>query len=279
MDRIFRRRAWNLVMSTLCVAAAVVAIIPLALILFYVAADGLQAINWEFFTNLPKPVGVAGGGMANAIVGTLTLVALATGFGLPVGLMAGIYLAEFGRGRLAQAIRFLTDVLNGVPSIITGIFVYSLIVLAMGRYSALAGGAALGIIMIPIITRSTEEMLRMVPNSLREASLALGATEQQTVLNIVLRSASGGIVTGVMLAVARAAGETAPVLFTALNNRYWNHGLDQPIASLAVFIYTYGISPFEDWHSQAWGAALVLVVMVLALNITARLVVRARQRR
>lgn len=279
MDRIFRRRAWNFLMSALCVAAAVVAIVPLALILFYVAADGVQAINWEFFTNLPKPVGVAGGGMANAIVGTLTLVALATGFGLPVGLMAGIYLAEFGRGRLAQIIRFLTDVLNGVPSIITGIFIYSLIVLAMGRYSALAGGAALGIIMIPIITRSTEEMLRMVPNSLREASLALGATEQQTVINIVLRSAGGGIVTGVMLAVARAAGETAPVLFTALNNRYWNHGLDQPIASLAVFIYTYGISPFEDWHSQAWGAALVLVIVVLALNIIARLVVRARQRR
>lgn len=279
MDRMFWRRAWNLIMSFMCVAATVVVIIPLGLILFYVAADGLKAVNWSFFTNLPKPVGETGGGMANAIAGTLTMVALATGFSLPVGLMAGIYLSEFGRGRLRQAIRFLTDVLNGVPSIIIGIFVYVLIVVAMGRYSALAGSVALGIIMIPIITRSTEEMLRMVPNSLREASLALGATEQQTVIKIVLRSASGGIVTGVMLAVARAAGETAPVLFTALNNRYWNQGLDQPIASLAVFIYTYGISPFEDWHSQAWGAALVLVVMVLILNITARLAVRLRQMR
>jgi len=268
-------------MTFFCILAALAAIIPLVLILFYVAADGLKAINPDFFTGLPKPVGESGGGVANAILGTLTLVALASGISLPVGIMAGVYLAEFGRGRdrLTEAVRFLTDVLNGVPSIVIGIFVYSLIVVAMGRYSAIAGGVALSIIMIPIITRSTEEMLRMVPDSLREASLSLGATEQQTVIRIVLRSASGGIVTGVMLAVARAAGETAPVLFTALNNRYWNEGLDQPIASLAVFVYNYGISPFEDWRSQAWGAALVLMVMVLLLNIVARLVVWMRQGR
>ncbi|MDN5348406.1 MAG: phosphate transport system permease protein [Clostridia bacterium] len=275
-DRWTRRRLKNFVMLGLTVVATAIALVPLFSILIYVAVRGLQALNWDFFTQLPKPVGEPGGGMANAIVGTLTLVVLGSLVSLPVGMLTGIYLAEFGRGKLAWLVRFICDVLTGIPSIIIGIFVYTLVVVPMHRFSALAGGLALGILMVPVIARVTEDMLRMVPKSLREASLSLGATQARTTVSIVLRSASGGIITGIMLTLSRAAGETAPLLFTALNNRYWHSGLDQPIASLPVYIYTYAISPYPDWQGQAWGAALVLVIIILVTSIIARLASRKK---
>ena len=265
-----RRRIVDRIMGVLSVLATVVALIPLASILIYVSAKGLSAINWDFFTKLPKPVGEPGGGMANAIVGTMILVGLASAMGIPLGILAGIYLAEFGRGRLAWTVRFICDVMTGIPSIIVGIAVYGTIVVAMKRYSAIAGGVALAIIMLPLVTRTTEEMLKLVPNSLREASLALGAPQWRTVVSVVLRSAAGGIITGVMLAVARIAGETAPLLFTALSSRYWHTGLDQRIASLPVYIYTYATTPYEDLHRLAWGAALVLLALVLVTSMAAR---------
>ncbi|MGI9952971.1 phosphate ABC transporter permease PstA [Moorellaceae bacterium AZ2] len=261
-------------MLTLTLGATVVALIPLGSILFYVAAKGLPAVNLDFFTQLPTAVGEPGGGLANAIVGTIILVLLAGAMAIPLGILTGIYLAEFGKGRLAWAVRFMCDVLTGVPSIIVGIVVYGTVVLAMKRFSALAGGIALAIIMLPLVARTTEEMLRLVPQNLREASLALGATQGRTVKSVVLRSAMGGIITGVMLATARIAGETAPLLFTALNSRYWPTGLGERIASLPVYIFTYSTTPYEDLHRLAWGAALVLVAMVLATSIAARLAAR-----
>ncbi|MHB1126378.1 MAG: phosphate ABC transporter permease PstA [Bacillota bacterium] len=278
-DRYNRRRVNNVFMLALSIIATIAALIPLFSIILYVGTKGLASLNLEFLTQLPKPVGEPGGGMANAIVGTVTLVTLATLIGVPMGVMAGIYLAEFGRGRFAWFVRFTCDVLTGVPSIVIGIFVYALIVLNMGGFSAIAGGISLAIIMIPLVTRTTEEMIRLVPMSLREASLALGASQARTTFSIVLRSASGGIVTGIMLAIARAAGETAPLLFTALNNRFWQRGLDQPIASLPVQIFTYAISPFEEWHNQAWAGALVLMMMILFSSIVARYFVRNRHAR
>lgn len=275
--RFRRRKLLNYAMLGLAVACTVIVLIPLVSVLAYVIARGAGAFNLDFFTQLPKPVGEPGGGMANAIVGTIILVGLACLIGLPVGILAGTYLAEFGRGPLAAAVRFLSDVLTGVPSIVTGIFINVMVVLRMGHFSAYAGGLALAVIMIPLVTRTTEEMLRLVPNSLREASLALGATQARTVTSIVYRSASAGLITGIMLAVARVAGETAPLLFTALNNRFWHTGLDQPIASLPVYIYRYAISPYQDWQQQAWGAALLLVLMVLATNVAARLVAAWRR--
>jgi phosphate transport system permease protein len=263
-------------MYALCVLGAVAALLPLVLITWHTISLGAQAINWDFFTKLPKPVGETGGGLANAIVGSLILIGLGCTFGLPVGIGAGIYLAEFGNNRLATAVRFLAEVLNGIPSIVTGVVAYSLIVIPMKHFSAYAGGAALGLLMIPTVTRTTEEMLKTVPRSYREAALALGISHWRTTLQIVLRSALGGVITGVMLAVARIAGETAPLLFTSLNNRFWHKGLDQPMASLTVFIYNYGVSPFDDWISQAWAGSLVLMALILVLSVTVRIASSAK---
>lgn len=267
-----RRRITDRIMSALALVAVVLALVPLASVLVYVVAQGSSALNWAFFTSLPKPVGETGGGMANAIAGTLTLIGLASCLALPVGILGGIYLAELGNGRLGGWIRFTADVLNGVPSIVVGVFVYTLLVVPMKRFSALAGGVALGIIMTPLVMRTTEELVRLVPNTLREASLALGIPWRITTLRVVLRTATVGVLTGVMLAIARIGGETAPLLFTAFNNQYWQSRLDQPIASLTVQLYNYAIAPYDDWHQQAWAAALVLMTITLLLNITARLI-------
>ncbi|MBI4429134.1 MAG: phosphate ABC transporter permease PstA [Ignavibacteriales bacterium] len=274
--RFYWRKAVSVTMYVLSGLSALVAIIPLVLIFYYTLSLGLSAINVDFFTQLPKPVGESGGGLANAIVGTLVLVGLGSCISLPVGIMAGIYLSEFGNNAFGMAVRFLTDVLNGVPSIVTGVVAYTMIVIPMGHFSAYAGGVALAILMIPTITRTTEEMLKIVPQSYREAALALGISHWKTSLRIVVRTALGGVITGIMLAVARAAGETAPLLFTALNNRFWHTSLDQPIASLTVFIYNYGVSPFDDWIAQAWAGALVLMLMILVLSVAVRVATRSR---
>jgi phosphate transport system permease protein len=267
-----RRRIMDRIMTGLAAAAVAVALVPLVSVLVYVVAQGSSALNWAFFTSLPKPVGETGGGMANAIAGTLTLIGLASCLALPVGILGGIYLAELGNGRLGAWIRFTADVLNGVPSIVVGVFVYTLLVVPMKRFSALAGGVALGIIMTPLVMRTTEELVRLVPNTLREAALALGIPWRITTLRVVLRTATVGVLTGVMLAVARVGGETAPLLFTAFNNQYWQSRLDQPISSLTVQLYNYAIAPYDDWHRQAWAAALVLMTITLLLNVTARLI-------
>jgi phosphate transport system permease protein len=274
-----RRRVVDVVARGLCVLMFVMAVVPLLSLLAYVVKQGAGGLSWSFFTELPKPVGETGGGMANAIAGSAILVGLACAMGMPVGILAGIYLAEFGKNRFADAVRFCADVLSGVPSIAVGVFVYSLIVLSMKRFSAIAGGVALGILMLPTVTRTTEELVRLVPDTLREAALALGVPKWRAVLRVVLRTALPGIATGLMLAVARAAGETAPLLFTAFNNRFWSASLDKPMASLPVQIFTYAVSPYDDWHRQAWAAALVLVGAVLILNVAARLVVYGRTAR
>lgn len=262
----------------MCFVAAVLALVPLFSVLYYVAARGLGGIDVSFFTELPKPVGEEGGGMANAVVGSLQLVGLACLFGIPPGVLAGIYLAEFGQGRFGRLVRFCADVMAGVPSITIGIFVYALVVLRTKQFSALAGGIALAVIMLPTVTRTTEELLKLVPEALREAALGLGVPKWRATLRILLRTAAPGVATGIMLAVARVAGETAPLLFTAFNNRFWARGLDEPTSSLPVQIYTYAVSPYEEWHRQAWAAALVLVALVLFLNILARVLVRHRVR-
>jgi len=266
-----RRNARSRFAYLLCVFSAVLALIPLVMIISYVIFQGASALNLDFLTQLPKPVGETGGGMGNAIVGSLILVGIASVIGLPVGILAGAYLAEFRSPRLSWLVRLLADILSGVPSIIVGVFVYALLVLTMKRFSALAGGVALGIMMLPTVARTTEEMLRMVPDSLREASLALGIPRWRTIISIVIKTAGGGILTGIMLAIARISGETAPLLFTALNSRTWPVGLDQPVASLPVQIYTYAISPYADWHQQAWAGSLVLVLMVLVLSVGSKL--------
>lgn len=274
--RYWRRRITNLVMLGFCLLCLAVAVIPLVSVLGYVIFKGAPALNLDFFTQLPKPVGEMGGGMANAIVGTLTILGLACLIAIPVGILAGVYLAEFGRGRLSSVVRFLTDVLTGIPSIIIGIFVYGLIVLPMQRFSAIAGAVALAVIMIPTVTRTTEEMLRLVPRSLREASWALGIPRWRTIVSVIIPAASGGIVTGILLAAARAAGETAPLLFTALGNRFWQAGLDQPIAALPLQIFAYAISPYDDWHAQAWAGALVLTLLILIISIAVRVYASGR---
>ena len=271
-----RRKITDIFVRSACVAAAVIALIPLVSVLYYVTARGLGGINLDFFTELPKPVGESGGGMANAIVGTLKLMFLACAIGIPPGVLAGVYLAEFGHSRFGKLVRFSADVMSGVPSITVGIFVYSLVVLQTKQFSALAGGIALAVLMLPTVTRTTEELLRLVPESLREAALGLGLPKWRATLRVMLRTAAPGIATGVMLAVARVAGETAPLLFTAFNNRFWSSGLNEPTASLPVNIYTYAVSPYEEWHRQAWAAALVLLLLVLLLNVSARLLVRTR---
>lgn len=273
-----KRRAANLGLRAAAVGATLAAVLPLLLILYYVAAQGLRALNLAFFTQLPRPVGEPGGGMANAIVGTLILVGLASLVGLPIGVLGGVYLAEFGNNRFGAGVRFAADVLSGVPSIVMGIFIYAIIVMPMHHFSALAGGAALGVMMIPTVLRTTEELVRMVPMSQREGSLALGAPYWRTVFRVVLPAARGGVITGLLLAVARVAGETAPLLFTAFGNQFWSVRLDQPIASMPVQIYTYAISPYDDWHAKAWGGALVLVMLVLVLSVAARRATRGKFR-
>lgn len=273
-----RRRLANTLMWVLATLSALAALVPLGFVLYYIAAQGLPALNLDFFTHVPRPVGEPGGGMANAIVGTIILIALASLVGLPIGLLGGIYLAEFGANRFAGIIRFAADVLSGVPSIVIGIFVYALVVVPMHRFSALAGGAALGIMMIPTVMRTSEELIRLVPASLREAALSLGATHPRTVFKVVLLAARAGVVTGVLLAIARIAGETAPLLFTAFGSNLWSARLDQPIASLPVQIFTYAIAPYDNWHAQAWAGALVLVVMILILSAAARYATRGRLR-
>jgi phosphate transport system permease protein len=264
------RKSLNFVMLTLTGVAAFAVVSVLFLILGYLIWNGGTSLSWHFFTQLPKPVGESGGGMANAIVGSLKLLFLAAVMGLPVGLLAGVYLAEFGGKTFTFVVRYTTDLLNGVPSIVIGIFAYSLVVLPVKHFSALAGGVALGIMVIPITVRSTEEFLRAVPGNMREAAMALGASKWKTIATVVLPAASGGILTGMLLALARVAGETAPLLFTAFGNRFWSQGWGQPIASLPVMIYTYAVGPYDDWHRQAWAAGLVLLGLVLVTNIVVR---------
>ena len=261
-------------MSTLCVISLILVIIPLVLILYYTVSKGIKFINWDFFVNMPKPVGEPGGGMANAIVGTGIMVAIGSLLGIPTGVMAGIYLADKEKSIFASTTRFMTEVLNGIPSIVVGVVAYILIVIPMKRFSAIAGGVALGILMIPLITRTTEEMIRLVPHSFREAGLGLGIPRWKTTIFIVLPAAFKGIFTGILLSIARAAGETAPLLFTALGNRFWSTQLDQPMASMTVFIFDYAKAPFDDWNQQAWAASFVLIVLVLLLNIVFRVVTR-----
>jgi phosphate transport system permease protein len=271
VDTYRRRKLIDRMARGACVGAALLALVPLVSVLVYVLARGSAGFSWHLFTELPKPVGEAGGGFGNAVIGSLVLVGLACAIGIPSGVMAGIYLSEFGRGRLANAVRFSADVMAGVPSIAVGIFVYALVVLTMRQFSAVAGGIALGILMLPTVTRTTEELLKLVPDTMREAGLALGIPKWRVIVSVVLRIGLPGIVTGIMLAVARAAGETAPLLFTAFSNRFWSAELDKPIASLPVQIFTYAVSPYDDWHKQAWAAALVLMGTVLVLNVSARL--------
>lgn len=274
--RFFRRKAVNGAMLALCAISAVIAIAILLLIFFYTINRGASYLSLDFFLQMPKPVGETGGGMANAIMGTVILISIGSVIGLPIGVMAGIYLAEYGNNKFAVLVRFMTDVLSGVPSIVAGVVAYSLVVIPMKHFSALAGGVALAILMIPTVTRTTEEMVKLVPHSYREAGLALGIPQWKTTMQIVLRTAFRGIVTGILLAVARVAGETAPLLFTALGNRFWSTSLDQPIASLSVFVYDYAKAPFEDWNNQAWTAALVLIILISILSLSVRIVTRNR---
>jgi phosphate transport system permease protein len=273
-----RRHAVDVIVRGACFFATLLALVPLVSVLYYVAVRGVGGLSLDFFTQLPKPVGETGGGMANAIVGTLELVGLACLFGIPPGVLAGVYLAEFGDTRFGKLVRFSADVMSGIPSITVGLFVYALVVMSTKHFSAYAGGFALAVLMLPTVTRSTEELLKLVPESLREAGLGLGVPQWRVTLRVMLRTAAPGIATGIMLAVARVAGETAPLLFTAFSNRFWSDSLNEPTASVPVQIYTYAVSPYEDWHQQAWAGALVLVTLVLLLNISARLLVRSRVR-
>ena len=276
MSRIHRRHVVSGVMISLTYLAAVLATLPLLLILFHLLKKGASSISLDFFTRMPQPVGEAGGGMANAIVGTLILIGIACAVGLPLGIGGGLFLLENKGTRFANAVRFLSDVLNGLPSIVLGIFAWEFLVRPIGHFSALAGGIALGAMMVPLVTRTTEEMLSIVPTSLREAALALGYPRWRTSLSIVLRTALAGIVTGALVAVARIAGETAPLLFTAFGNQFWSTRIGEPIAALPLQIFSYAISPYAEWHSLAWAGALVLIGMVLIISIIARAVTRAR---
>jgi len=270
-----RRKLVSSLMTTITAACAVFAIAVLLIILSYIAVRGLSSISLQFLIDTPKPVG-EGGGIGNAILGSVMMTLLACVIGLPIGIGAGVYLAEFGENLFGKTVRFLADTLIGVPSIIIGIFIYTLIVLPMGRQSGLAGGLALAIIMIPIVARTTEEMIRLVPNSMREGALALGAPQWRVTWNIVLPAASTGIATGAMLAIARISGETAPLLFTALNSRFYNYFYDQPMASLTVQIFNYATGPFDVEHKMAWAATLILITLILAINILVRFLTRKR---
>lgn len=265
------RRFKNASMNAVSFTCAVLVISPLALILFYLLQRGISALNWDFFTKLPAPVGQTGGGMGNAITGTLELMLLASVLGVPIGVLGGIYLAEFGRDRVNDWIRFWADVLNGVPSIVWGMVAYALAVVPFKTFSAYSGGLALGFIMIPLVLRTTEEVLVLVPRSYREAALALGLPQWKMIVRIILPTALKGLVTGVLLAMGRIAGETAPLLFTAFGNRFWSQHLSEPIAALPLQIFAYAISPYDDWHRQAWAGALVLIFLVFVLSAGVRL--------
>jgi phosphate transport system permease protein len=257
------RRGVNSLMTFAAAAAVVLVLLPLGAVFGYLVYKGIGSINWAFVTQTPKPVGEAGGGMANAIAGSAWILLIASAMGVPIGIGGGIYLAEYGRNRFGNLVRFTADVLNGVPSIVVGIVAYGIVVLSQGHFSALAGGVALAIMMIPTITRTTEEMLLLVPNAVREAAYGLGVSRWRTTLSITLRTATSGVITGVMLAFARVAGETAPLLFTAFGNQYWNWKINQPTAALSLQIFTYAISPFDEWHRQAWAGALILIVLIV----------------
>lgn len=273
-----RRKLLSSLFVAFCGFAVIVALIPLAFILFFVVSQGILALNLDFFTHLPRPVGELGGGMANSIVGSLILIGLAALFAVPVGVVSGVYMSEYAGSRYASLVRFAADTLNGVPSIVIGVFAYGVAVLPFKQFSAMAGGFALGVMMIPIIARTTEELLLLVPGSMREGALALGATRARAVFTVVVPAALPGIVTGIMLALARIAGETAPLLFTSFNNRYFTTSLIQPISSLTVQVYTYALSPYNDWHRQAWAGALVLVTIVLFCSLLARFATRRLER-
>src|SRR5882757_6461387 len=266
------RRITDHFMTGVAVLTVILVLVPLFAVFAYLVYRGVGSINWAFLTQTPKPVGEAGGGMANAIVGSAFILALASILGVPIGVGAGIYLAEFGRNRFGDVIRFTADVLNGVPSIVIGIVAYSLVVLSQRHFSALAGGVALAIMMIPTITRTTEEMLLLVPQALREAAYGLGVPRWRTTISITLRTATSGVITGIMLAFARVAGETAPLLFTAFGNQFWNWKMNEPTAALSLQIFTYAISPFDEWHRQAWAGALILIILIVASVGAVRLV-------
>src|SRR5271155_228931 len=266
-----RRRITDHVMTGVAVLTVILVLVPLFAIFAYLVYRGIGSINWAFLTQTPKPVGEAGGGMANAIVGSGFILALASILGVPLGVGAGIYLAEYGRNRFGDVIRFTADVLNGVPSIVIGIVAYSIVVLTQKHFSALAGGVALGIMMIPTVARATEEMLLMVPNVIREAAYGLGIPRWRTTLSITLRTATSGVITGIMLAFARVAGETAPLLFTAFGNQFWNLKLNQPTAALSLQVYTYAISPYDDWHKQAWAGSLILILLIVGAVAAVRI--------
>jgi phosphate transport system permease protein len=269
-----RRRVTDHLMTGVAVVTVLLVLVPLIAIFGYLLYRGVGSINWAFLTQTPKPVGEPGGGMANAIVGSAFILGIASLIGVPFGVGAGIYLAEFGRNRLGQVIRFTADVLNGVPSIVIGIVAYSIVVLYQKHFSALAGGVALAIMMVPTITRTTEEMLLLVPQALREAAYGLGIPRWRTTLSITLRTATSGVITGIMLAFARVAGETAPLLFTAFGNQFWNLHTDQPTAALPLQIFNYAISPYDEWHRQAWAGALVLILLIVGAVAAVRYAVR-----
>ena len=273
----WRKFKSNAVTGVLVLCSAAV-IAPLFLVLYFLIVHGATSLDWNFFTQLPKPTGEVGGGMANAIVGTMTLLAMASIVGVPIGIFGGIYLAEYGSDGANSWIRFAADVLNGVPSIVWGMVIYLILVVPFKGFSAYAGSVALGLMMVPLVMRTTEEVLVLVPQSYREAALALGVARWKVIMVIVVRTALKGIATGVIVALARIAGETAPLLFTDLGNNFWNHNLKEPIAALPLQIYNYAISPYDDWHRQAWAGALVLMALILALNITVRVLSRDRQK-
>jgi phosphate transport system permease protein len=274
MKSLFLRRFVNALVTILCGAMVLAAVVPLGSLLWLVISKGAPGLTFSFFTALPTPVGEPGGGIGNAIVGTAMLVGIACLIGLPLGVGAGVFLAERGDGPFGRAVRFTSEIFSGVPSIVIGIAAYGIVVLPMRHFSGLAGGLALALLMVPTLARTTEELVRLVPGTLREASLALGIPQWKTSLRVVLRTAAGGILTAALLAIARAAGETAPLLFTSLNNQYWNLRPDQPTASLTVQIFNYAISPYEDWHQKAWSASLVLLLLVGGLNLAARYALR-----
>ena len=269
-----RRRLVDHLMTGLSVLTVILVLLPLGAIFAYLIYKGMGSINWAFLTQTPKPVGEVGGGMANAIVGSAVILAIASLLGVPLGIGAGIYLAEYGRDRYGDIVRFVSDVLNGVPSIVIGIVAYAIVVLPQKHFSALAGGVALAIMMVPTIARTTEQMLLLVPQAIREAAYGLGVPRWRTTLSITLRTATSGVITGVMLAFARVAGETAPLLFTAFGNQFWNWRTDQPTAALSLQIFTYAISPFDEWHKQAWAGALVLIVLIVGAVAAVRIAVR-----
>lgn len=266
------RRGMNGFATLASAAAVILVLLPLGAVFGYLIYKGIGSINWAFLTQTPKPVGEAGGGMANAIAGSAWILLIASSIGVPIGIGAGIYLAEYGRNQFGNVVRFTADVLNGVPSIVVGIVAYAIVVLSQGHFSALAGGVALAIMMIPTVARTTEEMLLLVPNTVREAAYGLGVSRWRTTLSITLRTATSGVITGVMLAFARVAGETAPLLFTAFGNQYWNWKMNQPTAALSLQIFTYAISPFDEWHRQAWAGALILIVLIVLAVSAVRIV-------